>query len=841
MTFYSIRCKDMKNIFYIIKWMEENMKKVSNAITGDSMHLYDQLKYSMGRADKIDMIISFLMESGVKLLLSDLKKAQHRGAKIRILTGNYLHITQPSALYLLRQELGEDMDLRFYSEAHQSFHPKAYLFHYWEGTEEYNEIYIGSSNVSYSALTSAIEWNYHFHQHDNPEAFADFRNAFELLFAKRAQPVTDEVLRIYSKQWHKPNVMKDLDRYEKQAANFSEDKPEPRGAQIEALYYLRKTRQEGFQKALVVLPTGTGKTLLAAFDSKERKRILFVAHREEILEQAKEAFRWVHGNEKTYGDFASNHKDTSADILFAQVQTLGQETYLQSAWFAADIFDYIVIDEFHHAAASSYRRILNYFQPEFFLGITATPERLDKQDIYILCDYNIVYEVHLQEAINKGWLAPFRYYGIYDDTVDYDQVGWKNGEYDENELEKSFMLNKRQELILRHYRKYPSKRALGFCVSKKHANAMAAYFCQNGVKAAAVYSKPGGMRRKEAIHKLESGELQVIFSIDMFNEGLDIKSVDMVLFLRPTQSPVIFLQQLGRGLRLHKEKQYLIILDFIGNYRKAYTLPLLLSGKAALYSDISSHTAVLQQEEFPDNCLIDFDLELIDLFQRQREKELGISDRIKRAFDTVMEELGHVPSRIELYHNLHGEDLDLMIKQRKHSPFKHYLAFLNMQHLLTAEEEALYQGDGGAFIHMIETTAMSRTYKMPLLLAFCGKNEIFSYVTDAMIYESFLQYYHTGNRRVDLLQDKSKKVLAQWTEKDYLDLAKRNPVRYLLQSHEEWFVQKKGCTLALMEKLRPWLRKPEFVMHVKDAISYRTIDYYRKRFQDEDVHLMKEG
>ena len=807
------------------------MQKLKNAITGGSNHLYDQLKYSMKRADKIDIIVSFLMESGVKLLLPDLKAAKQRGAEVRILTGNYLQITQPSALYLLRQELGEDLDLRFYSEAHQSFHPKAYLFHYWEDDAEYNEIYIGSSNISYSALTSAIEWNVRLDAQKNKDAFIEFHNAFEQLFAQKANPVTDEVLEEYSRKWHQPRVMKDLQNYEKKETEIVVDKPEPRGAQIEALYELRKTREDGFNKALVVLPTGTGKTLLAAFDSVGNKKILFVAHREEILRQAKKSFQWLYGTTKTCCDFSGSSKDCECDIVFAQVQTLGKEVYLQPNWFAPDVFDYIVIDEFHHAVAANYRRILEYFQPKFLLGITATPERLDQQNIYALCDYNIVYDVRLSEAINKGWLVPFRYYGIYDATVDYEKINCKKGKYDEEELEKSLLVHTRQDLILRHYRKYPSKRALGFCTSKKHANAMADYFLQNGISAAAVHSGEGSMNREEAIEKLETGKLKILFSVDMFNEGLDVKAVDMVLFLRPTESPVVFLQQLGRGLRLQEGKDYLTVLDFIGNYKKAYMIPQLLSGKAALAAGKDNRIVVSQQEVYPDDCLVDFDLELIDLFQRQRAQEQGIAEQIETAFYTVKEELGHIPSRTELCLNLSGAVLDLIAKNPKQSPFKNYLAYLQKLGLLNEQQQKLYQGAGGEFIHMIETTAMTKTYKMPLLLAFYRPDGIQSSVTDSMVYHSFLQYYRTGRNRVDMLQDKSTKNFAQWTEKEYVSLAKRNPVHFMLKSHGQWFCQKDDCVLSLSESLRPWLQNPEFIRQMKDAIDYRTLDYYRKRFQ----------
>ena len=243
---------------------------------------------------------------------------------------------------------------------------------------------------------------------------------------------------------------------------------EPKGAQIEALYALNNTREEGFDKALIVAATGIGKTYLAAFDSKDSQRILFVAHREEIIKQAARSFKNVR-NSEDIGYFFNSTKDKDKSMIFALVQTLGKDEYLNEEYFKKDYFDYIIIDEFHHAVSNNYRKIIDYFTPKFLLGLTATPERLDSKDVFSLCDYNTVYEIRLCDAINKGYLVPFRYYGIYDDTVDYTNVEFKNGKYVEKQLEEALMFNKRAELILNHYKKYNSKRALGFCTSKRHA------------------------------------------------------------------------------------------------------------------------------------------------------------------------------------------------------------------------------------------------------------------------------------------------------------------------------------------------------------------------------------
>lgn len=560
----------------------------TDVMTGGSdrrMQLYYQLIQSLKKADSVDIIVSFLMESGVKMLLEELDNALKRGAKIRILTGNYLGITQPSALYLLKKKLGSRVDMRFYNEKERSFHPKSYIFHY----ERYSDIYIGSSNISRSALTSGIEWNYRFSSVSDPKNYEKFYQVFEDLFEHHSIIIDNEELKRYSQNWHRPAVAKDLERYEyshQNEENKSEDTKvrllyEPRGAQIEALCALEDTRAEGAKRALVQAATGVGKTYLAAFDSKSYERVLFVAHREEILKQAAASFRNVR-NSEDYGFFTGEEKSTDKSVIFASVATLGRSEYLSEKYFAPDYFQYLVIDEFHHAVNEQYQRIVKYFKPQFLLGLTATPERMDGRNIYEICDYNVPYEISLKDAINKGMLVPFHYYGIYDDT-DYSGLHLIRGRYDEKELNETYIGNvHRHDLIYKYYCKYGSKKALGFCCSRAHAEEMAKEFCERGIPSAAVYSNANGTyseEREKAIEKLKSGEIRVIFSVDMFNEGVDITSVDMVMFLRPTESPIVFLQQLGRGLRRSKGKEYLNVLDFIGNYEKAGRVRFLLTAE----------------------------------------------------------------------------------------------------------------------------------------------------------------------------------------------------------------------------------------------------------------------
>lgn len=799
-------------------------EEVTNSITGNKQYLINRLKTSIKNATTIDIIVSFLMESGVKLLLQDLKEALNRGVKIRILTGNYLKITQPQALYLLKSELKDKVDLRFYNNPNKSFHPKAYMFH----NPIDSEIYIGSSNISRGALTSSIEWNYRFLKSTAPNDFKVFYDTFEDLFNNHSLIITDEVLKDYSKQWTRPNIYKDIEKEESKEDNVI-NIFEPTGAQIEALYSLEKSREEGFDKGLVVAATGIGKTYLSAFDSAKYNKILFVAHREEIIKQAAQSFKNVR-NSDDIGFFYSNQKDTKNSFIFALVQTLGKEQYLNEEYFSKDYFDYIIVDEFHHAVSSNYKKIIDYFTPKFLLGLTATPERLDSKDVFALCDYNMVYEVRLKDAINKGWLVPFRYYGIYDETVNYEDIDYKNGKYDDKQLEEALMLNKRGELILNHYLKYNSKRAIGFCTSRHHAEYMAKVFNENNIPSAAVYSGEKGEYSEErniALSKLTSGELKVIFSVDMFNEGLDVPAIDMVMFLRPTQSPTIFLQQLGRGLRKFKDKKYLNVLDFIGNYKKANLVPFLLSGKEYSASECKKNKQ--GDYEFPEECIVDFDFKIIDIFKKQAEREMKVKDKVKEQFEIVSQMLGYRPSRVELFTYM-DDEVYQNIRSKAMNPFSNYLEYIKENDKLTYDEEILYNSRGREFINMIETTSMSKTYKMPVLLAFYNDGDIKMEILEDDIYKSFYNFYRKGSNKVDMLKDKGTREFETWDKKKYVSLANNNPIKFLLKTHGEFFKEKEQCLIALQDDLKDIISNEAFKKHMKDSIDFRVESYYKNRF-----------
>lgn len=811
----------------------------TDVMTGGSdrrMQLYYQLIQSLKKADSVDIIVSFLMESGVKMLLEELDNALKRGAKIRILTGNYLGITQPSALYLLKKKLGSRVDMRFYNEKDRSFHPKSYIFHY----RGYNDIYIGSSNISRSALTSGIEWNYRFSSVSDPKNYEKFYHAFEDLFEHHSIIIDNEELKRYSQNWHRPAVAKDLERYEyshQNEENESEDTKvqllyEPRGAQIEALCALEDTRAEGAKRALVQAATGVGKTYLAAFDSKSYERVLFVAHREEILKQAAASFRNVR-NSEDYGFFTGEEKSTDKSVIFASVATLGRSEYLSEKYFAPDYFQYLVIDEFHHAVNEQYQRIVKYFKPQFLLGLTATPERMDGRNIYELCDYNVPYEISLKDAINKGMLVPFHYYGIYDDT-DYSGLHLIRGRYDEKELNETYIGNvHRHDLIYKYYCKYGSKKALGFCCSRAHAEEMAKEFCERGIPSVAVYSNANGTyseERGKAIEKLKSGEIRVIFSVDMFNEGVDITSVDMVMFLRPTESPIVFLQQLGRGLRRSKGKEYLNVLDFIGNYEKAGRVRFLLTGRTLGKNEYYNPA---DRSAFPDDCLIDFDMKLIDLFSEMDKKHLKVRDQIRNEYYRVKEFLGRIPSRMDLFTYMDDDIYRVAITHSKDNPFKRYLDFRKELGELSEGENILYSGIGREFINLIENTNMSKVYKMPVLMAFYNHGNIRSQVSEEELLDSWKEFFSTGTNWKDLDTGITYEKYCSISDKEHIKKILQMPVHFLQESGKGFFVKKEGTALALKEDLTDVILQPAFGEQMKDVIEYRAMDYYRRRYEEK--------
>ncbi len=505
---------------------------------GDNDPLLDQLIHAIKHASEIEIAVSFIRQSGIELLLPALNEAierkiqQNQPLRLRILTSDYLGITDPIALRELIALSGNGVELKVFETDKQGFHMKSYLFVRLDDTSDLIEgtAFIGSNNISRPALTNAHEWTLRYDYHHNSnnynrEQFDNIRQQFNSIFNHHSsKQLTDHWIDSYINR--RPKI--ELRSVSKAITNEESAEYSPNSAQVEALLALQDCREKGYLRGLVVMGTGMGKTFLAAFDAKQitAQRVLFIAHREEILSQALNTFAKVHPN-KSSGFYNGTQKDLDKEYIFASVQTLGQQQHLNQ--FKTTHFDYVIVDEFHHASAPTYQNILNYFQPKFLLGLTATPERTDQANILALCHNNLVFERNLVHGIDEKILVPFHYYGIWDDSVDYQALPWRNGKFDPQVLENEFATIKRAENIYKHWLQQQQSRTLAFCISKTHADYMADYFnhkfSSQGQQAIAVYSG-SKVRRNEALNMLDKGEINIIFSIDLFNETCEWKEVN---------------------------------------------------------------------------------------------------------------------------------------------------------------------------------------------------------------------------------------------------------------------------------------------------------------------------
>ncbi len=530
--------------------------------------MLDVVRSGLRRADEVALSVSFVRFSGLQLLVDDLKALVARGGRARILTSTYMGITQPAALRVLATLEGVAVRVHVARQVgfqQVGFHPKFFVF-----SGDTMECWVGSSNLSKGGLTTNIEAN--LLQRD-PQAVQQTLAAFEAMWERPDVFRLDEALTdayaqaLLEAYFAFPGAM-DVPRLPAGVARVATPNP----AQIEALGQLERLRNVGESKAVVIAAPGVGKTFLAAFDARAAgaKTVLFLSHRLEHLTQARETFRKVYGlGAKTrlvYGD----SREVSADLVFATVQSAVDSKLLERR------FDYVIVDEFHHAAAPSYRRLLDQLQPRFLLGLTATPERQDGHDVLALCDFNIAYEIRLIEAINRSWLVPFHYFGIADTTVDYGASFWRSAKLDINKVENALMLEARVDHVLEHAleKGFDGRRraTVGFCAGRRHARFMADVLVRRGFCARALTGEDSLACRIEVYEALQdpNDPLEWLFVADLLNEGVDIPGINSLLFLRPTESATIFIQQLGRGLRLSPDCEVLTVLDFVGHHRNAW-------------------------------------------------------------------------------------------------------------------------------------------------------------------------------------------------------------------------------------------------------------------------------
>lgn len=532
--------------------------------------LESELRKEILSSDKVDLLVSFIKWKGIRILERELREFTSRGGKLRVITTTYVGATDAKAIELLSELENTEIKIS-YNTGNERLHAKAYLFQRNTG---FHTGYIGSSNFSRSALTDGLEWNLKITTKEVGHIIDKFKKTFEAYWQ-------NPEFELYDIEKHREKLITSL-----REGKFSKDyTPNTNYFDLKPFHYqeeiLEKLEVErtihNRYKNLIVAATGTGKTVISAFDYKnfrgknKSSKLLFVAHRKEILQQALATFQGVL-KDNNFGElWVDGMERRSNEYLFASVQTLNNR--LKDINLSSDYFDYIVIDEVHHIEAKTYRPILEYFSPKVLVGLTATPERMDGADILKDFSDRIAAEIRLPEALNKKILSPFQYFGITD-SIDLTNVKWQNGRYAPSELTNLYThSDRRVREIISNLKKYVNDindvRAIGFCVTIEHAKFMAEKFSLAGFKANYLTSE-NNKEREIIRNQLKNQEINYLFVVDIFNEGVDIPEIDTIIFLRPTESLTVFLQQLGRGLRLSEGKDCLTVLDFVGNARPEY-------------------------------------------------------------------------------------------------------------------------------------------------------------------------------------------------------------------------------------------------------------------------------
>ncbi|MEG0841135.1 MAG: DEAD/DEAH box helicase [Erysipelotrichaceae bacterium] len=656
----------------------------SLVLNNQNSNVFEELKSSLETCLSFNFSVAFINYGGLQLFLKTFDELNKNNIHGKIITSTYLNFTEPKALGKL--DTFDNIDLKVYNEVQsKGFHSKAYIFEY----ENEYKIIIGSSNLTCSALKNNIEWNIEVISKKDDLFLIDVLDEFMSLW-DNLKPVTPSFINEYDTFIR---LLKDRNKFSKNEyfkynENSNEEIPYdfeiiPNSMQERAITNLNKLRKFKENKALVIAATATGKTYMSALDVKQfkPKKMLYIVHREEILRHAQKSYQRVLGSSIKTGIFMGGQKDFDAKYIFSSIQTL-QRNY---EMFDRDEFDYIVVDEAHHIGAETYQRVLQYFTPDFLLGMTATPERSDKYDIFNFFDNNVAIEVRLHEAMEENLVVPFHYFGIEDvSQVDYNGVDLN----DIAAIAKQLKVVQRVDYIIDQMNLYghdgEKRKCLAFCINIDHAKFMCDEFNKRHIPSACLTGEHSGKERASILKRLEDEEdkLEVIFTVDIFNEGIDIPSINLVLMLRPTQSAIIFVQQLGRGLRKSVGKQYLTVLDFIGNYNRAFLIAIALKGsryydKDSLKVSVANNFYNIPGESFvqldrisKNRILKQLELENFNSFRYLKEEYLSFKALLKgripyHLMDYLCYEGSPNPNKFIKYS---GTYLNFLVKVEKSNP-----------------------------------------------------------------------------------------------------------------------------------------------------------------------------
>ncbi|MEW4530638.1 DEAD/DEAH box helicase family protein [Maioricimonas sp. JC845] len=794
--------------------------------------LWEHLAWRIAGARQIDILSSFVQLSGLDVIEERLFDALRNDATVRILVSDYLYISDVRALRRLygwtvtvSEQAGNSRLLVRLIECERiptrpaSFHPKAWYIAGDTGAI----ISVGSSNLSGPALQSGIEWNLLSAQDSAPLAHRKMKEEFADLW-QMSSPLTLSLIDAYAE--HATTYRRD--HFQPEAEDAREPIFEPRPWQVEALRSLQRIRNAGYGRALVAVATGMGKTWLAAFDVRQagrnlgrRPRILVIAHRAHILAQAEAALTRVLDSE--FGDgttawYLGGSSDLSGDLVVASVQKLSRGNGLKE--LESQRFDYVVVDEVHHAHAPSYRKVLARLNTGFILGLTATPERADGYDVATIFDDNLAYHATIGDGIAEESLVPFHYIGLRD-TVDFTQVPWRNGRFDLEELERRVAQSERMERLATELDDHPAGRTIVFCCSQRHALFTRNWLRTRGYSAAAVYSGADTDSYSEALNNLRAGKLEFLCVVDMFNEGLDIPAVDRVVMLRPTESKVVFLQQLGRGLRASEGKSRLLVIDFVGNHRVFAQRMIHLLSLASTVAGWKELRRWLNgaPPDLPEGCLLDVELDARDLLKQflPKGKSAGIE-----GYRALRDELGRRPTMTEVFSRGY---LPKTISAGEGGWF----AFVASEGDLPDSDERVAR-EYADWLRTVETTSLNKSFKMVVLRVLLDQDALFDGVNltkFASACRHFLLKHPVLKR--DLEGPKQAVDHQNASDADWTEWWIKWPISRWLdeQNGRKWFVRS-GDNFELNLDCGPESRAT-FENLTEEIVEYRLAHYARSR------------
>lgn len=673
------------NLAYKPQFISNNYKEGRKVISSVEDELLNCEEFAIS--------VAFITMSGITPLLQTLRELEYRGVRGKILTTDYLTFSEPEALRKLAQF--ENLELKMFvtENRKEGFHTKGYIFK----KEEIYRIIVGSSNMTSSALTTNREWNTKIVSTEQGEYTHNVVEEFDQLWNSEQVLPFEEFIERYTDTYTRNKVIqkqKKLAR-ETEIPSLEVYRLQPNSMQVGFINNLQKIYEAGENRALLISATGTGKTYASAFAMRELgfQRVLFLVHRNQIAKQAMKSYRKVFGGQVVMGLVTGKHQKYDADFVFATIQTLSKDEILEK--YGKTAFDAIVIDEAHHSAANSYKKVMDYFHPKLWLGMTATPDKrddnLDGRNIYEIFNHQIAYEIRLQDAMEEDLLCPFHYFGITDLEVIADAGKSKQDKIENFQYltsdERALNVMKQAEFF-----GYSGERVKGliFCSRIDEARILSEKFNSKGWRTLVLSGNDSEETRVEAIERLAGDEredaLDYIISVDIFSEGVDVPEINQVIMLRPTESPIVFIQQLGRGLRKAEEKEYVVVLDFIGNYQNNFMIPIALSGDRTYNADNIRKYVISGNNIIPGASSVHFDEISKQRIFSSIDKMKGIKSIIRKSYMDLKDRLGKIPYLQDFYES--GE-IDPLVIIREFKTYHHLLSIIEKDYMVqfTKQEE----------------------------------------------------------------------------------------------------------------------------------------------------------